>query len=668
MDPRAVWSGRTRRAAAIALVAGLVVGGCTDGDDDPSSSGPTGGDGTETVEIDGETIAALIAYDSCDAFLADVKEEALERVGPYGFGEGWVMPFATEGDTAEAVDSVGGGDDGGFGSPVAREQSAGPDVSETNVQEAGVDEPDVVKTDGEVMVVVVDQSLRVLDVTDPAAPELLSSTSIDGWEAEVLLSGDRLLLIERSDIDTVARLATQFEDMRIAGHGYDATTITQYDLSDPTDPRVERAWSTPGSYLSARMVDDVVRIVVQGSPSATLPFVYPSTPGAEESAEAANRAVVEASTLEDWVPTLVTTDADGDVVDESAIAPCDRLYRPSTFSGVGMVTVLTADLGAEGLGDGAGVGVLSTGETVYASAESLYVATNRWTTTEETDEQGMPRWDGEQSTEVHQFALDGAAPAEYLASGSTSGRVLDQWSLSEHDGHLRMAVTDDMDESVSSVVVFGRDGDRLEEVGRVGDLGRGEQIYAVRFIGDRGFVVTFRQIDPLYALDLSDPTSPAVTGELEIPGFSSYLHPVGEDLILGVGQEGTEDGQILGGQVSLFDVSDPAAPQRLATLPLGEDAQSEVEYDHRAFLHHDGVSLLPYSSWRWDEQTGEESHDSGVIGVEVGATTLDERGRVTQEGMVRRSVVIDGRLLTVSDEGILSSDLATLAPGAWLGF
>lgn len=662
MERRRTRVRRIRRAATIAATAALALTSCTDGGPTDRAAPPDRPN--DTVELDGRPIAALVTYDSCDAFLADVKAAALEHIGPHGFGDGgWGMPFAVLDDGAETTGNMGGGD----AAAGAREEQGGRDVSEANVQEAGVGEPDVVATDGELMVVVVDQSLRTLDVSNPAAPALLSSTPLDGWDAEVLLHGDRLLVIERTGVEA-SPLARQFEDARLAGLGMDATTITQYDVSDPSAPRAERAWSTAGSYLSARMVDGVVRIVVQGGPAHTLPFVYPATPGAEAAAEEANRAVVEASTLEDWVPTLVTTDADGDVVDDSPIAPCDRLHRPSTFSGVGMVTVLTADLDGEGLGDGAGVGVLSTGETVYASAESLYVATNRWIAVERTDEQGMPRPSGEQSTEVHQFALDGAAPAEYVASGSTSGRVLDQWSLSEHDGHLRMAVTDDVDESVSSVVVFSRAGDRLEEVGRAGDLGRGEQIYAVRFMGDRGFVVTFRQIDPLYALDLSDPTSPAVTGELEIPGFSSYLHPVGEDLILGVGQEGTVDGRILGGQVSLFDVSDPSAPQRLATLSLGEDATSEVEYDHRAFLHHDGLALLPYASWSWDEQTGEEDHASGVVGVDVGPTTLDERGRVAQDGQVRRSVVIDGRLLTVSDQGLLSSDVATLAPGAWLAF
>lgn len=646
----------------------LALAGCT-GDETPHGRGDSGNgdDRPPLVEIDGELVAALVPYDSCDAVLADVKAEALEHIGPHGLGDGPVL-FWEAGAIAESLDTVVGGDD-------AAPRAATPDpsqVSGTNVQEAGVDEPDVVKTDGTLLATTVGGALRLLDVSDPADPTVLSRTALDGWEAELLLAGDRLLVLERTGIDGIAPLAQQFEDARIAGWGGDATTITQYDVSDPADPVVERTWNVAGAYVSARLVDGVARIVVQGNPSATLPFVYPSTPAAEEAAEAANRAVIEASTLEDWVPALVTTDASGAVTDESLVAPCDRLYRPSSFSGFGVVAVLTADLGADGdgpgLGDGAGVGVLSTGETVYATAESLYVATNRWTPTTRTDEQGQEEWGGEQSAEVHQFALDGAAPADYLASGSLPGRLIDQWSLSEHDGHLRVAVTEDAGQSVSSVVVLRRAGDRLEEVGRVGDLGRDEQIYAVRFMGDRGYVVTFRQIDPLYALDLSDPTAPAVTGELEIPGFSSYLHPVGEHLVLGVGQEGTDEGRILGGQVSLFDVSDPAAPQRLATLSLGAGASSEVEYDHRAFLHWEGLALLPYSSWSWDDQTGEGSESAGAVGIDVVDGTLVERGRITQEGVVRRSVVVGDRLLTLSEQGLLSSDLATLTAGGWEAF
>ena len=118
-------------------------------------------------------------------------------------------------------------------------------------------------------------------------------------------------------------------------------------------------------------------------------------------------------------------------------------------------------------------------------------------------------------------------------------------------------------DSESAVTVLREQGGRLAQIGQVGGLGRGERIYAARFLGDVGYLVTFRQVDPLYTIDLSNPAAPKVAGELKITGYSAYLHPIGEDLLLGVGQEASEQGRRLGAQVSLFDVSDPASPKRL---------------------------------------------------------------------------------------------------------
>jgi hypothetical protein len=704
-----------RRTGAVLATMAVIAAGCTSGGE---SSGPTG-----TVDLEGlELVAALARYGSCEAFLADVKAEALERVGPYGLGGGpywgWAMPDARMEAFAAAGDDAGGGDGGPSSAPVTTMPPvglAGSDDGEggfsgTNVQERGVDEPDLVKTDGELLAVVAQQSLQLIDVTDPAAPRLRSTTPLAGWNSELLLHGDRLIVLQQAGdgwggpvpADAIgAPVVTTIagDEMpggaagRVAGPGWyggQLSTLTQLDVSDPADPRVERTWTIDGAYVSARLVDGAARVVLRSDVASRLPFVYPSGPQAEEAATIANRAVIEASTVEDWVPTLTVTDSGGGTVDETTVAPCDQLYRPTVFAGFGMVSVLTADLGGRGLGTGDGVGLLSSGEIVYASPTSLYVATNQWVDPAVAAQSTMPRPSGDHRTDVHQFSTEGSGPARYLASGSVDGYLLNQFSMSEHDGHLRVAVTEGQWDpgSASSVVVLARRGERLDEVGRVGDLGKGEQIYAVRFMGDMGYVVTFRQIDPLYTIDLSVPSDPRVLGELKIPGYSAYLHPIGEGLLLGVGQNATDEGRILGSQVSLFDVSNPD-PQRVALLELGEGTNSEVEYDHRAFLVWRGLAVLPYVSYQWDSPDG--GMDTGAIGVTVDAEgrTLSERGRIThldqpagdQGGQspqssqwwdrrygsqIRRSVVIGDTLLTLSERGLLASDLASLAPQGWL--
>ena len=170
-----------------------------------------------------------------------------------------------------------------------------------------------------------------------------------------------------------------------------------------------------------------------------------------------------------------------------------------------------------------------------------------------------------------------------------SGYLLNQWSLSEYDGVLRVVSTDapawfDSSDSTESSLTTLRPGDgALNQIGRVGNLGKGQRVYAVRFVGPTAYVVTFKQVDPLYTVDLTDPTRPRVLGELEIPGYSAYLHPISADLLLGIGQEVNDQGRPVGTQLSLFDVSDLRHPTRIAHATLGQ-GWSEAESDHHAFL------------------------------------------------------------------------------------
>ncbi|MGH9039627.1 MAG: beta-propeller domain-containing protein, partial [Acidimicrobiia bacterium] len=218
----------------------------------------------------------------------------------------------------------------------------------------------------------------------------------------------------------------------------------------------------------------------------------------------------------------------------------------------------------------------------------------------------------------------------------------------------------------------------LETVGAVGGLGRGEQIYAVRFMGPVGYVGTFRQTDPLYTLDLSDPAAPRVVGELKIPGYSAYLHPVGEGLLLGVGQDATDTGRRTGAQVSLFDVSDPAQPRRLDQVDLGQGS-SAAEFDHHAFLWWEpkGLAVIPL-------QTYDPEYASVAVGLSVvPGRGLGEAGRVTHPrsvpggagkmafdgyNFIERSLVIDDALFTVSQAGVLASSLDGLADRDWVAF
>jgi uncharacterized secreted protein with C-terminal beta-propeller domain len=259
-------------------------------------------------------------------------------------------------------------------------------------------------------------------------------------------------------------------------------------------------------------------------------------------------------------------------------------------------------------------------------------------------------------TEIYRFSLPATGKPAYVASGKVPGTLINQYAMSAWDGHLRVATTDPASDSSAVRVLRERDG-KLTEVGVADGLGRGEKIYSVRFVGARGYVVTFRETDPLYSLDLADPAHPRVTGELKINGYSAHLQPVGENRLIGIGQEADGDGRPLGTQVSLFDVADPAAPRRL-DQHFVKYAQSEAEIDPHAVLWWPATDLLviPLSDVKSD----------GPLALHVTGDRLQSAERLAVTGPVRRSLVIGDVLWSITDSGLLASNVSTLDKIAWV--
>ena len=265
------------------------------------------------------------------------------------------------------------------------------------------------------------------------------------------------------------------------------------------------------------------------------------------------------------------------------------------------------------------------------------------------------------------------AETTYAASGAVEGALKDVWSLSEHAGSLRVVTTraTPWDSETFVTVLQLRDGE-LKPVGRVGNLGRGEDVYAVRFLGEIGYVVTFRRIDPLYTLDLSDPERPRLLGELKIPGYSAYLHPLGGDLLLGVGQEATLAGMRVGTQLSLFDTSDLRQPKRLHARMLGW-GNSQAEWTHHAFTYWPAkrTVVVPFAGTTASSAKTRASAFSGAIAFRLGGG-FAEIGRVTHGDAkahvaVLRSLVVGETLYTVSDWGVKANDLDTFASRGAVG-
>lgn len=617
-------------------------------------------------------------FGDCPALLGYMQSEATERVTAWGLGGGGV--YYGEGDVVmeQTADADAGGDRPD--SAPAPAVPASGEYSGTNTQEVGVDEGDIVETDGRFVYVANTDGLRIVSVADAdvvAEPELPTGSH------QLLLDGSRLVVVTSS------------------WSGSPDTIVSLFDVSDPTAPTLLRRSHLEGNVVATRSIDGVARLVITTSFDQRLPFVQPNRFGLdEESALERNKQIIAESSVEDWLPRWFDESGDGSFGSMAPVLPCETVAAPSEFAGLGLTWIGSIDV----LGDGTPVGsagIVSTGDTVYASTDNLYIATQNWdwqwggpvplpmpvdaeSTVAVPESSIEPDTDpGPPPTLIHQFSLDAGTAASYVASGEVEGRLLNQFSMSEYNGDLRVATTTDDwgnfgDQSDSTVFVLRPNGTDLEQISSISGLGKGEQIQSVRFIDDVGYVVTFRQVDPLYVIDLSDPANPVLDGELKIPGYSAYLHPVGEGLLLGVGQDATDEGRATGTQLSLFDVSDPTDPQRISTLPIG--GQSEVEWDHKAFLYWqpDGTIVLPVSPGWQSCPPGVECLADGIVGPGAGAVVAELDGReLTARGVIthgtgnerggcwnplQRSIAIGDELVTVGLDQMKFSDRQTLAP------
>ncbi len=766
---------RLRRASALAATGVVALAGCGDDPVEPA---------TETYA------ASLSAFSSCDAldeYVVDLTTDIVVDNLVWGYG-GYAVDMRSDmaAEDGGAETSAPTSEGGGAGSDGPSEFTG------TNNQETGVDEPDLVKTDGETMYVMSGNTLHIIDSFPVEDAHEVATFELPSYGDQMFLAGDYVVVFSQIYTGRDTRYDDWDEgrpepmpdeapdvpgepgepveeptpDPLDDGEWFGGTRVTVVDVSDPASPSESGVFDIEGNFVSARMVDGQIYMVSNSSlfdlydPELeeaardldTPELDYDATPAEREAAAATLRAQVR-PILEDYVadrgrdrliPDVRTTDTD-----RGNLFSCDQLMEPGARSGIGVLSVVSFDPAAP---TPEGVGLLADGWQVYGSQESLYIAQDsRWWYFSGPDTV-------ETSSHIHKFALNSGSPV-YQASGEVAGWMLNQFSMSEHDGLLRVATTDesnfgrwggggdvavggepvggvaegsttsvtpteatpepesdggsgdggdsgekdlldlreDPEVQANNVFVLEQDGSALNVVGGIRGIAPTEQIFAVRFVGETGYVVTFRQTDPLFTIDLTEPTAPVVRGELHIPGYSGYLHPYGEDRLIGIGRDGTEEGQVLGTQISLFDVSDLDAPTRVSTytLPYGDGTYSwsEAEHDHHAFTFYESHNLLAIpvtlEDYGWDDDT--YSHFSGIVVFEVTGDSISEYGRVSHTVMahdrycgdidesdpepvescsswdypwwvnMRRSVFIDEALFAISDMGVTASDLSELS-------
>jgi uncharacterized secreted protein with C-terminal beta-propeller domain len=659
--------------------------------------------------------------------------------GPVPLGAEPAPPSAGVAGRANAADAAGAAPapapagEAAAGVPGGGPATGAQPHSGTNVQVADVDEPDTVKTDGRLLVSVAGDTLRVLDATTPRRRGALTFAQP---VQELLLAGDRAVVFgaqyaysrpESAPPPALPRPRPDLPRPDAGPVGPDAsagraglpspaaggTTATVVDLADPDRPRVLRTFRFTGTQVAARVVDGTIRFVLRADPPA-LNWTLPSGTVTEKAAVEANRRLVEQSTIDDWLPRYRIDEAGATPSMEGPLVACENVLRPGTPADLSMITVLSLD--PEEDRPGRGTSVVGGGDTVYAESNALYVAGTRHPVRPlpadgDSPTPGAARPNdpndarpndarpndiapSEVVTQVHQFDVARPTQARYVASGQVRGSLLNSYALSAAHGKLRVATTRQngaadtsaptaavtTDNAIAVLEVHGR---QLVEVGQVGGLGVGEQIYAVRYLGDVAWVVTFRQTDPLYAVDLSDPRRPAVRGELKLPGFSTYLLPLPGDRLLGVG-ESSDGARGNGTKTALFDVSDLSAP-RLVDDEVVPDTLPQVSGDPHAFLwwapanlavvpaapamHASAADGRPGGRFdaRADGRIGGQPDGRALAFRVNGAVGVAGRlGRAGEAAPVTRAAVVGDRLLAVSSAGVQVHDLATLRPGAWV--
>lgn len=607
----------------------------------------------------------LVAFDSCDNAVTELRRALAPYVSAYGLGGGHVL--YAEGMATDSAGVAKSTPDVNTATPPAQQQ----DHSTTNVHEQGVDEPDIVKTDGKRVFSIADGKLRVIDVASKAITGVVDLG--ERRASQLLVSGDRALVVTESPVPIMEKMLPPDRPSFAPQSG------TELVLVDLKAQKEISSLKTDGFYLDARQIGGTARVVVRSQPRIS--WVYPDQTTNEAGALRRNKEILQSEPISSWLPRYELTE--NGAKSSGTLVDCANVSRPAAPSATSMLTVLTFQLSGQ-LGTGQPVSIVADGDTVYGTGANLYIADDHRLLPELP---GRPPVQRPITTAIHQFDISQAGPPKHVASGDVNGTLLNQYSLSEHEGVLRVATTTGTETrccwrmptdivpqqqqappSESFVTTLRRDGNKLAKVGEVGGLGKGERIYSVRFIGKTGYVVTFRQTDPLYTLDLSDPKQPKVTGELKITGFSAYLHPAGDGRLIGVGQEATDQGRTTGTQVSLFDVSNPASPQRLAQYHL-PNSSSEAQFDPHAFLYwpQDGTLVIPVSSYK-------TNYEVSSLVLRVDGNQLRETGKIVEPqsqnsyGGARRTVVIGDQLWSVSNAGVQINARNGLAQQAWLPF
>ena len=494
-----------------------------------------------------------------------LEESGFSRNIGFGGGGGlWLDDMATTAGSADlaaaptpAPAPKSANSEGAMNDKVETESA---DYSQTNVQVEGVDEADVIKTDGNYIYKIGSNGIVILSA-DPLS--IVSTIEFENDPIELYVDGDILTAIAYKYNYRTPRMEPYLDSGMDYYEPYiytpPATVCLVYDITNRANPKLQRSFEVEGNYLTSRRINDIVYMVTNQYVYCDDDGYYP-TPICKDSATGESEYKIPLETL-CYLPNF--SDASYTVITSIDTANSKKIAETETYLGAG--------------------------SNAYVSMDNLYLSSTKY-------DQNY-----RESTQIYKFALSNG-DVQYLSRAAVPGNILNQFSMDEYHGNFRVVTTEYLYDSWlwssdtrNNLFIFDED---MQQRGSIVGLAPGERIYSARFVGNRGYMVTFKQVDPLFVMDLEDIDNPTVLGYLKIPGYSDYLHPVDDDHIIGFGMDTTESGDtalMQGFKMALFDISDVHNPkQKFVEIIGGRGTYSELLYNHKALMYSAEKNLLAF--------------------------------------------------------------------------